>query len=122
MLEQMSWRVEVLLKHSGIEVKVAAVELEPVITRFEIDLVPGVQVSQISNLAKNLARGLLVISVHDGWWRSFPASRLSDWKFPTSTAQGCLLTQSVNRCQIHAQSVSYLVSYLQADSGQGYRR
>jgi S-DNA-T family DNA segregation ATPase FtsK/SpoIIIE len=40
-----------------------AVEPGPVITRFEIDPAPGVKVSQISNLAKDLARGLSVISV-----------------------------------------------------------
>jgi S-DNA-T family DNA segregation ATPase FtsK/SpoIIIE len=39
------------------------VEPGPVITRFEIEPAPGVKVSQISNLAKDLARGLSVISV-----------------------------------------------------------
>lgn len=62
-LEQMSRRVEILLKHFGIEVNVVAVEPGPVITRFEIDPAPGVKVSQINNLAKDLARGLSVISV-----------------------------------------------------------
>ena len=62
-LEQMSRRVEILLKHFGIEVTVVAVEPGPVITRFEIDPAPGVKVSQINNLAKDLARGLSVISV-----------------------------------------------------------
>ena len=62
-LEQMSRRVEVLLRHFGIVVKVVAVEPGPVITRFEVEPAPGVKVSQISNLAKDLARGLSVISV-----------------------------------------------------------
>ncbi len=62
-LTTMSRQVEVQLKSFGIEVKVVAVEPGPVITRFEIDPAPGVKVSQISNLAKDLARGLLVISV-----------------------------------------------------------
>ena len=35
----------------------------PVITRFELDPAPGVKVSQISNLAKDLARSLSVVSV-----------------------------------------------------------
>ena len=62
-LDEMSRRVEVLLRHFGIAVKVVAVEPGPVITRFEIEPAPGVKVSQISNLAKDLARGLSVISV-----------------------------------------------------------
>ncbi|MDG4549997.1 MAG: DNA translocase FtsK 4TM domain-containing protein [Candidatus Contendobacter sp.] len=62
-LDEMSRRVEILLRHFGIVVKVVAVEPGPVITRFEIEPAPGVKVSQISNLAKDLARGLSVISV-----------------------------------------------------------
>jgi S-DNA-T family DNA segregation ATPase FtsK/SpoIIIE len=63
MLDDMSRQVEIQLKSFGIEVKVVAVEPGPVITRFEIEPAPGVKVSQISNLAKDLARGLLVVSV-----------------------------------------------------------
>ncbi|HXH02135.1 MAG TPA: DNA translocase FtsK 4TM domain-containing protein [Candidatus Competibacteraceae bacterium] len=62
-LEEMSRQVEVLLKHFGVDVQVVAVEPGPVITRFELDPAPGIKVSQISNLAKDLARGLSVISV-----------------------------------------------------------
>jgi S-DNA-T family DNA segregation ATPase FtsK/SpoIIIE len=62
-LDEMSRQVEAQLKSFGIEVKVVAVVPGPVITRFEIEPAPGIKVSQISNLAKDLARGLLVISV-----------------------------------------------------------
>ncbi len=62
-LEGLSRLVETLLKSFGIEVRVVAVEPGPVITRFEVEPAPGVKVSQISNLAKDLARGLSVISV-----------------------------------------------------------
>ncbi len=62
-LEAMSRRVETLLASFGIKVAVVAVDPGPVITRLEIDPAPGVKVSQISNLAKDLARGLSVISV-----------------------------------------------------------
>ncbi|MBL8259791.1 MAG: hypothetical protein JNM60_08295 [Candidatus Competibacteraceae bacterium] len=62
-LQEMSRQVEVLLKSFGIDARVVAVEPGPVITRFEVDPAPGVKVSQISNLAKDLARGLSVISV-----------------------------------------------------------
>ncbi len=62
-LEEMSRQVEILLKSFGVEARVVAVEPGPVITRFEVDPAPGVKVSQISNLSKDLARGLSVISV-----------------------------------------------------------
>ncbi len=62
-LVEMSRRVEVLLKSFGIDAQVVAVEPGPVITRFEVEPAPGVKVSQITNLAKDLARGLSVIGV-----------------------------------------------------------
>jgi len=62
-LEAMSRQLEIKLKDFGIEVEVVAVNPGPVITRFEIKPAPGVKVSQISNLAKDLARSLSAISV-----------------------------------------------------------
>jgi len=62
-LEEMSRQLETLLAHFGVEVRVVAVEPGPVITRFELEPAPGVKVSQISNLVKDLARGLSVIAV-----------------------------------------------------------
>ena len=53
-LEGLSRRVESLLKSFGIEVRVVAVEPGPVITRFEVEPAPGVKVSQISNVAREL--------------------------------------------------------------------
>ena len=62
-LEAMSRVVELKLKDFGIDVQVVKVSPGPVITRFELDPAPGVKVSQISNLAKDLARSLSVVSV-----------------------------------------------------------
>ena len=62
-LEAMSRLVEMKLADFGIEVEVVAVQPGPVITRFELQPGPGVKVSQISNLAKDLARALSAISV-----------------------------------------------------------
>ena len=62
-LEAMSRLVEIKLMDFGIEVEVKSVSPGPVITRFELDPAPGVKVSQISNLAKDLARSLSVVSV-----------------------------------------------------------
>ncbi len=62
-LEAMARLVELKLKDFNIEVQVVAVYPGPVITRYELDPAPGVKSSQISNLAKDLARSLSVISV-----------------------------------------------------------
>jgi S-DNA-T family DNA segregation ATPase FtsK/SpoIIIE len=62
-LEAMSQQLESKLRDFGIEVQVESVHPGPVITRFEILPAPGVKVSQISNLAKDLARSLSVIGV-----------------------------------------------------------
>lgn len=62
-LDAMSRLVELKLKDFGIEVAVISVSPGPIITRFELDPAPGVKVSQISNLAKDLARSLSVVSV-----------------------------------------------------------
>jgi len=62
-LEAMSRQVELKLRDFGIEVEVVAVHPGPVVTRFELQLAPGVKVSRISGLAKDLARSLSTTSV-----------------------------------------------------------
>jgi S-DNA-T family DNA segregation ATPase FtsK/SpoIIIE len=62
-LKAMSRQVELKLADFGVEVEVVAVHPGPVITRFELQPAPGVKGAQIANLAKDLARGLSVISV-----------------------------------------------------------
>ncbi|MEY2855343.1 MAG: hypothetical protein RL030_2475 [Pseudomonadota bacterium] len=62
-LEAMSRLVEIKLKDFGVEVEVVAVHPGPVITRYEMRPAPGIKVSQISSLAKDLARALSAISV-----------------------------------------------------------
>jgi len=62
-LEAMSRLVELKLSDFGVEAQVVAVHPGPVITRFELQPAAGVKVSQISNLAKDLARALSAISV-----------------------------------------------------------
>jgi S-DNA-T family DNA segregation ATPase FtsK/SpoIIIE len=62
-LEAMSRQVELKLKDFGVDVQVVEVSPGPVVTRFELQPAPGVKVSQISNLAKDLARALSAISV-----------------------------------------------------------
>jgi S-DNA-T family DNA segregation ATPase FtsK/SpoIIIE len=62
-LEDMSRQVEIKLKDFGFDVSITTVTPGPVITQFEVSLAPGVKVSQIMNLNKDLARALLVESV-----------------------------------------------------------
>jgi len=62
-LEAMSRLVELKLRDFGVEVEVVAVQPGPIVTRFELSPAPGVKVSQISNLSKDLARSLSAISV-----------------------------------------------------------
>jgi len=62
-LQAISRLVELKLLDFNIEVVVVAVHPGPVITRFELQPAPGVKVSQVTNLAKDLARALAVISV-----------------------------------------------------------
>ena len=62
-LEALSRQVELKLLDFGIEAEVSEVHPGPIVTRFELLLAPGVKVSKVSALAKDLARALSVISV-----------------------------------------------------------
>ncbi|WP_435188996.1 DNA translocase FtsK 4TM domain-containing protein [Pseudothioglobus sp. nBUS_23] len=63
LLVEMGQQVEIKLKDFGFDVTITAVTPGPVVTQFEISLAPGIKVSQIMNLNKDLARALLVESV-----------------------------------------------------------
>jgi S-DNA-T family DNA segregation ATPase FtsK/SpoIIIE len=62
-LETLSRQIEFKLKDFRIEVQVVGAYPGPVITRFELEPAPGVKVSQISSLDKDIARGLSVKAV-----------------------------------------------------------
>ncbi len=62
-LEAMSRLLEIKLKDFGVQAEVTEVAPGPVITRFEIQPAAGVKVSKISNLAKDLARSMALVSV-----------------------------------------------------------
>jgi len=62
-LEVLSRQIEVKLKDFRIDVQVVGAYPGPVITRFEIEPAPGIKVSSISSLDKDIARGLSVKSV-----------------------------------------------------------
>ena len=62
-IEGISRLVEEKLADFNIEATVVGVFPGPVITRFELDLAPGVKVSKITGLSKDLARAMSAISV-----------------------------------------------------------
>jgi len=62
-LEFTSRLIERKLKDFGVEVTVVAAYPGPVITRYEIEPAVGVKGSQITNLVKDLARALSVVSI-----------------------------------------------------------
>ena len=62
-LAETSRLIEVKLADYNLKVEVVSVSQGPVITRFEIELAPGIKVSQVTNLSKDLARAMLVVSI-----------------------------------------------------------
>ena len=62
-LEAISRQVELKLADFGIEAEVVAVHPGPVVTRYELQPAPGLKVSRVTNLAKDLARSLSTVSV-----------------------------------------------------------
>ena len=62
-LEAISRQVELKLADFGIEAEVVAVHPGPVVTRYELQPSPGLKVSRVTNLAKDLARSLSTVSV-----------------------------------------------------------
>jgi DNA segregation ATPase FtsK/SpoIIIE, S-DNA-T family len=62
-LEAMSRLLELKLLDFGVEAEVVAVLPGPVVTRFEIQPAAGTKASKITNLARDLARSLAVVSV-----------------------------------------------------------
>ena len=62
-LEAMSRQVELKLADFGVEAEVVAVLPGPVVTRYELQLAPGIKVSKVTALSKDLARSLSTVSV-----------------------------------------------------------
>ena len=62
-LQVLSGQVERKLADFGITAEVTAVHPGPVVTLFELQLAPGTKASKVTNLSKDLARALSVVSV-----------------------------------------------------------
>ncbi|BBI49551.1 hypothetical protein HORIV_19720 [Vreelandella olivaria] len=83
-LADMAELLEVRLREYGVKAEVVDTWPGPVITRFEIKPAAGVKVSKISNLAKDLARSLMVKSVRVV--EVIPGALRWGSKFPTPIA------------------------------------
>ena len=62
-LEQLSRLLELKLADFNVTVNVVEVHPGPVVTRFEVQLAPGIKVSKLTTLSKDIARSLSVMSV-----------------------------------------------------------
>jgi S-DNA-T family DNA segregation ATPase FtsK/SpoIIIE len=62
-LEQTARLVEARLADYRVKADVVGISPGPVITRFELDLAPGVKAARISNLSRDLARSLSAVAV-----------------------------------------------------------
>jgi S-DNA-T family DNA segregation ATPase FtsK/SpoIIIE len=62
-LQALSRQLELKLKDFGVQVEVVEVQPGPVVTRFELQPAPGIKVSRITGLSKDLARAMSITSV-----------------------------------------------------------
>ncbi len=62
-LEHLSRLLETKLADFNVQVEVVEVHPGPVVTRFEVQLAPGIKVSKLTTLSKDIARSLSVMSV-----------------------------------------------------------
>jgi len=104
-LEDMSRLLESKLKDFGVVAEVVEVNPGPVITRFEIQPAPGVKASKITNLAKDLARSLAVLSVRVV--EVIPGKSVMGIEIPNETRQMVRLSEVLNS-KLYKESSSRL--------------
>jgi len=115
-LEAMSRLLEHKLEDFNISAEVVAVHPGPVITRFELQPAAGVKVSAITNLSKDLARSMSVISVRVV--EVIPGKPTVGLEIPNEQRQMVRLSEAL-RSQEYDQSKSPLTLALGQDiSGQ----
>jgi len=104
-LEFTSRLIERKLKDFGVEVKVVAAYPGPVITRYEIEPAVGVKGSQITNLVKDLARALSVVSIR--LVETIPGRAYMALELPNSKRQMVRLSEILSS-QVYADMGSML--------------
>lgn len=111
-LDGVSRLVEEKLKDFNIEARVVGVYPGPVITRFELDLAPGVKVSKITSLAKDLARAMSAISVRVV--EVIPGKSVIGLELPNKNREMVRLSEVIG-CQAFQGNESHLTMVLGAD-------
>ena len=111
-LEFTSRLIERKLMDFGIEVKVMTAQPGPVITRYELEPAAGVKGSQVTNLAKDLARALSVASVRVV--ETIPGKVYMGLEIPNPKRQIVYLSEILSS-QVYADSPSPLAIALGKD-------
>lgn len=115
-LEIVSRLLESKLADFNIEAQVVGVYPGPVITRFEMDLAPGVKVSKITGLSKDLARAMSAISVRVV--EVIPGKSVIGLELPNKNREMVRLSEVIS-CDAFQHADSPLTMVLGADiSGQ----
>ncbi|MGB8517057.1 MAG: DNA translocase FtsK 4TM domain-containing protein [Gallionella sp.] len=104
-LEFTSRLIERKLKDFGVEVKVVGAYPGPVITRYEIDPAVGVKGSQITNLVRDLARALSVVSIR--MVETIPGKSFMALELPNAKRQMVQLSEILSS-QVYADMSSML--------------
>jgi len=111
-LLSLSALLELRLADFGVKVEVVEVNPGPVITRFEIQPAPGVKVSRITNLAKDLARSLSVMSVRVV--EVIPGKSTIGIEIPNDVRDTVYFSEVIN-CEIYDNATSPLTISLGHD-------
>jgi S-DNA-T family DNA segregation ATPase FtsK/SpoIIIE len=104
-LEYTSRLIERKLNDFGVDVRVVAAYPGPVITRYEIEPAVGVKGSQITNLVKDLARALSVVSIR--LVETIPGKTFMALELPNPRRQMVRLSEILNS-QVYAEMGSVL--------------
>lgn len=111
-LDAVSKLVENKLADFNIEATVVGVYPGPVITRFELDLAPGVKVSKITGLSKDLARAMSAISVRVV--EVIPGKSVIGLELPNKKREMVRLSEVIS-CDTFQSNASALTMVLGAD-------
>jgi len=111
-LDQVARLVEEKLADFNVEARVVGVYPGPVITRFELDLAPGVKVSKITGLSKDLARAMSAMSVRVV--EVIPGKSFIGLELPNKTRETVYLSEVI-ACNKFESSPSNLAMVLGAD-------
>lgn len=111
-LEIVSRLLEEKLADFNIEASVVGVYPGPVITRFEMELAPGVKVSKISTLSKDLARAMSAMSVRVV--EVIPGKSVIGLELPNKNRDMVRLSEVIS-CDVFQSAESALTMVLGAD-------